>query len=143
MSQTLRGAQQRRKEAAMFESRQSKILPAALLLALLAGVSPTHGQELTERFIPIGQSPGLSGKVTAIGTVQSMQGRMLTVGSDRGMQKFEVTDRCIIWVDRSQQKLTNTRGSVADLQAGRRVEVKPEVKNKAAAQWVKVEAPGG
>jgi hypothetical protein len=127
----------------MFRSRQSKIIAATLLLALLAGGSYAHGQEMTERFIPIGQSPGLSGKVTAIGAIQSMQGRSLTVSTDRGAQKFEVTDRCIIWVDRSKQKLSNTRGGMADLQAGRRVEVKPDAKNKAAAEWVKVEAAGG
>jgi hypothetical protein len=127
----------------MFCPRQVKLAIAALAaFALCAGSSFAHSQELTERFIPIGQSPGLSGKVTTIGAIQALQGRVLTLSSERGPQKIEITDRTIIWVDRSKQKVTNLRGGLADLQAGRRVEVKPDAKNKSAAEWIKVEAVG-
>ena len=41
-----------------------------LVVALLCGVSHVHGQKATERYIPIGQSPGLSGKYTYIGSIE-------------------------------------------------------------------------
>jgi hypothetical protein len=136
------------KEPAMNRSRQrssSQVLRAAAALAVFAvfiGSSDAHSQEATERFIPIGRSPGLSGKVTTIGAIQALQGRVLTLSSERGPQRIDITDRTVIWVDRSQQKLSNAPGGLADLKPGRRVEVKPDAKNKSAAEWIKVEAAG-
>lgn len=119
-----------------------RVAAALTLFALVLAMPDARGQEQTERFIPIGESPGLSGKVTAIGAIQSMQGRILTLTSEGGARKFEVTDRTRIWIDRSRQKLGNLSGALGDLQAGRRAEVRPDVRNAAAADWVKVEAAG-
>ena len=115
---------------------------AAILVVLAAGGSHAHGQEATERFIPIGQSPGQSGKTTLIGSIQSVdaQGRQLTISTAAGASKISVTERTKIWIDRSASKQTNSLGSVADLQAGRRVEVKWDAKDKSRAEWIKVEA---
>jgi hypothetical protein len=115
---------------------------AAILVVLAAGGSHAHGQEATERFIPIGQSPGQSGKTTLIGSIQSVdaQGRQLTISTAAGVSKISVTERTKIWIDRSASKQTNSLGSVADLQAGRRVEVKWDAKDKSRAEWIKVEA---
>ena len=115
---------------------------AAILVVLAAGGSHAHGQEATERFIPIGQSPGQSGKTTLIGSIQSVdaQGRQLTIATAAGASKISVTERTKIWIDRSASKETNSLGSVADLQAGRRVEVKWDAKDKSRAEWIKVEA---
>ena len=115
---------------------------AAILVVLAASGSHAHGQEATERFIPIGQSPGQSGKTTLIGSIQSVdaQGRQLTISTAAGVSKISVTERTKIWIDRSASKQTNSLGSVADLQAGRRVEVKWDAKDKSRAEWIKVEA---
>jgi len=115
---------------------------AAILVVLAASSSHAHGQEATERFIPIGQSPGQSGKTTLIGSIQSVdaQGRQLTISTAAGVSKISVTERTKIWIDRSASKQTNSLGSVADLQAGRRVEVKWDAKDKSRAEWIKVEA---
>jgi len=115
---------------------------AAILVVLAASGSHAHGQEATERFIPIGQSPGQSGKTTLIGSIQSVdaQGRQLTISTAAGASKISVTERTKIWIDRSASKQTNSLGGVADLQAGRRVEVKWDAKDKSRAEWIKVEA---
>ncbi|MCG6876291.1 MAG: DUF5666 domain-containing protein [Betaproteobacteria bacterium] len=117
---------------------------ATVIAAMLAGASYAHGQKQTERYIPLGQSPGLSGKTTALGVVESANSaaRAITVAG----RTFRVTERTRIWLDRSRIKLTTQDGSFADLQPGRRVEVMPESGTPGApAAWIKVEmtASGG
>jgi hypothetical protein len=118
------------------------IFLAAALVALCAGGSHAHSQEATERFIPIGQSPGQSGKTTAIGPIQAVdaQARQLTIGAGAAAQKFVLTERTAIWVDRSASRQGNTRGDMSDLRAGRRAEVKWDAKDRSRAEWIKVEA---
>jgi len=115
---------------------------AALVAALVAGASHAHGQKLTERYIPIGQSPGLSGKVTAIGVIEAANAGAKTIAVARGGEQrlIRVTDRTRIWLDRSRAKLTTLDGTFADLLPGRRVEVMPEDGTPGApAAWIKVE----
>lgn len=116
----------------------------ALMIAAIvciAGASFAHSQEATERFIPIGRSPGLSGKATTIGTIEAADAgaRSLTVAGAGAPRKAAVTDRTRIWVDRSRLQQGNTNGSFADLQKGRRVEIKWDAKKSDAAEWIKVE----
>lgn len=117
---------------------------AMLLVSLLwvGAQSHAHGQEETERFIPIGRSPGLSGAVTDIGTVSAFDSgsRILKIDAASGPQSVEVTERTRIWVDRSKAKLSNLNGSPDDLAAGRMVEVKyVDATAKRDADWIKVE----
>jgi hypothetical protein len=115
---------------------------------LLAGANAAFGQRLTEMYIPIGQSPGLSGKHTLIGTIGAVdaQSRLVTCAHDSGTATVQVTDRTRIWLDRSKAKLPNRKGTLADLVAGRRMEAKyvgNERKPGGEAEWIKVEAPAG
>lgn len=111
-------------------------------LHLLTCAMVAHGQLATERFIPIGQSPGLSGKTTYIGSIQAVDAaaRTLTVAAAEGALKVRIADRTSIWVDRSLLRQTNAIGTLADLRSGRRVEVKWDAKVKDVAEWIKVEA---
>lgn len=123
---------------------------ATLAVALVATASHAHGQKATERFIPVGQSPGLSGKVTYYGTIESADAgaRTIAVGRDGGRRAFAVTDATRIWLDRSRLKRTTLDGSFADLRPGRRIEVMPAAPGPGTtAEWIKVEvtaadAPG-
>jgi len=113
-----------------------------LLIGLLGCVFVAHGQEATERFIPIGQSPGLSGRYTSIGQIQSVdsRSRTLTVVADGRTYSVGVTERTRIWIDRSPFKLTALTGTVEDLQPGRKVEVKYEDEGERRfADWIKVQ----
>ena len=115
---------------------------AAMIALLLAGASYAHGQKQTERYIPVGQSPGLSGKVTGIGVIETANAASRTITVARGAERWTVrlTDQTRIWLDRSRMKLTALDGSFADLQPGRRVEVMPDGgKPGAPAAWIKVE----
>lgn len=111
-------------------------------LALLCAGAPAHAQKSTEQFIPIGMSPGVSSKYTSIGLVDTliMQERMVTVREPGARRTIRITDKTSIWLDRSKLKLPNLRGRLADLQKGRRVEVKyADPETRLMAEWVKVE----
>ena len=117
-------------------------LARVIVVVALAGVSEAFGQEATEMYIPIGQSPGVSGKSTLLGTIESVDPgkRMLTVSGPAGTRKFQIADRTLIWIDRSAQKQRNQTGTLADLQRGRKVEIKPdEGAGQAVAKWIKVQ----
>jgi len=117
-------------------------LARVIVVVALAGVSEAFGQEATEMYIPIGQSPGVSGKSTLLGTIESIDAgkRTLTVSGPAGTRKFQIADRTLIWIDRSAQKQRNQTGTLADLQRGRKVEIKPdEGAGQAVAKWIKVQ----
>ena len=108
-----------------------------LAIALLGSISYAHGQKETEQYIPIGQSPGLSQKYTSIGELAEVDPRAqsVTIADPAGRRTVKITEKTRIWL-----KLTNLTGSFADLQKGRRVEVKYEdPQGREVAEWVKVE----
>jgi len=113
-----------------------------ILVALLCAISHAHGQKATEQFIPIGESPGVSRKLTSIGEIVEVNAaaRTVTIADSAGRQTVRVTDQTRIWLDRTKLKQTNLNGSFADLRAGRRVEVKyADPARRDVAEWVKVE----
>jgi hypothetical protein len=110
--------------------------------ALLAGLGTLFAQKLTEQFIPIGQSPGLSSQFTKIGNIDSFstQEKRLSMSEPSGSYSVLIAEDTHIWLDKSKLGVTNEVGTVSDLQAGRRVEVKYKGNDpKAAAEWIKVE----
>jgi len=113
-----------------------------ILVALLCAISHAHGQKATEQFIPIGQSPGVSLKVTSIGEIADVNAaaRTVTIADPAGRRTVRVTDQTRIWLDRTRIKQSNLSGSFADLRTGRRVEVKyADPARREVAEWVKVE----
>jgi hypothetical protein len=117
------------------------------LSALLWGsASAPSAQKMTEQFIPIGQ-PGLSGKYTVIGKLQSVNARehTCTVADTTGAVNVRITERTKIWLDRSRLQQPNLEGTIADLRPGATVEVKPEghqrVVSSGPADWIKVQVP--
>jgi len=113
------------------------------IFILFWSTADANAQKATEMFIPIGQSPGLSGKYTVIGKIDATrnQDQTITVTDSTESHTFKVTERTKIWLDRSKLKLTNQKGAFEDLQMGLLVEVKYESEErKDAAKWIKVQA---
>lgn len=50
----------------------NRYLKLAIVIVALGGAIEASGQQATEMFIPIGQSPGLSSKESVIGTLESV-----------------------------------------------------------------------
>jgi len=119
----------------------NRYLRLAIVVVALGGTLEAFGQQATEMFIPIGQSPGLSGKGSLIGTLESVDPgkRMVTISIPSGAQTVVITDRTMIWLDRSEQKQPNQNGAINDLQKGRKIEIKVRKDEpKAVAEWIKV-----
>lgn len=116
------------------------LLIVASFVMLLGAATFALGNKQTERFIPIGQSPGLSGKYTTVGKIEKTDAarRTVAVGGVGESRTVKVTERTRIWLDRSQLKLMALTGGFTDLQIGRRIEVKYEDRNQ-VAEWIKVE----
>jgi len=122
--------------------KRTTILTGAALL-LLAG-STAFAQRSTEMYIPIGKSPGISGKQTTIGTISEvkLQEKSIACTYASGSIWAKITARTRIWIDRSKAKLSNTSGTFADCAKGRTIEVKyvnNDKRDGGEADWVKVE----
>jgi hypothetical protein len=124
-----------------------KILSAIIVSAVcvsaawLGSETSVYGQKATEQFIPLGKSPGLSGKLTWIGTVEQVdeQNKTVTVKADSAYKAIKVSDQTRIWLDRSKARLSNIKGGFADLKNGRKVEVKYLKDRETEAEWIKIE----
>lgn len=113
-------------------------------LTLLLGVPGVYGQKATEIFIPLGKSPGLSGKYTTIGKIDTAnaQDQTITMTDSLGSYTIKITERTKIWLDNSKLKSTNRKGAFADLRKGRLAEVKyadSARKDKGIAEWIKIQ----
>ena len=118
---------------------RTNLFKSSLIVALLCSFSYAYGQKMTEQFIPIGQSPGLSNKYTYIGIIEAVDSQERTVTT--GGRAVKITNDTRIWLDRSSLKLSNQVGGFGDLRKGRKIEIKyTDPDNKEAAEWVKVQA---
>ncbi len=120
----------------------SFLKPALMLLCL--GISQiASAQYATEIMIPIGQSPGVSGKHTVLGNVTSVdtQTGVVTIEETTGSHQAKISGNTPVFLDRSQLRQSNREASIADIGEGMRVEVKYVNNDRGAAvEWIKVQA---
>jgi len=119
-----------------------------LALVMLAGLQLALAQKSTELYIPIGQSPGVSGVQTIIGAIESVNAaaRSLIVTDERGSATVQINDATQIYLDQSALRTRNQTGSLDALQPERRVEVKfteSARQDQVTAEWIKVEMRQG
>jgi hypothetical protein len=116
------------------------------VLLMLGWSGTACAQRTTEQYIPIGQSPGISGVRSYIGAITAVdpQGRTITVQDSTGAHTIRVVERTRIWLDRSAERLSNDAGEMSDLRVGRRVEVKyVDDEARDTADWIKVAVTAG
>ena len=119
-------------------------LGIALVVALLCDASLAHGQRATERFIPIGQSPGISGRLSTQGTIVGVDPgqRRIAIETPTGRVSVRVEDSTRIWIDRHDRGQDALVGSFDDLREGCSVGVKyADPETREVAEWVKVRLP--
>ena len=113
----------------------------SICLLIISAVS-VQAEKSTELFIPIGQSPGVSGEYTVMGKIDQvdLQNRTLKMSGASGSYTVKMTERTFIYLDRSKAQLSNVYGTIADCKVGDLVEVKFEdnSRNK-PLEWIKVQ----
>lgn len=115
----------------------------AIPIILLCAAGQGLAQQQTEIYIPIGESPGLSGTYSDIGQIVGFDAtsRTLSLAIEGGTRPVYIAGDTNIWLDRSGARLPNVGGDVSDLESGRRAEVKyVDFTRREAAAWIKVEA---
>jgi hypothetical protein len=114
-----------------------------VFIALLCwAFSSLYAQKETEVFIPLGKSPGVSGKYSVIGKVETMNANdsVITIAQDANIKTFKINSHTEIYLDKSKLKLTNTKGSFADIKKGLLVEAKyKDNKPGDLIEWLKVQ----
>lgn len=120
----------------------SRVIKISVMMALVAWCTISTAHRMTERYIPIGQSPGISGKYSTVGVVKSLDraAGTVTVDNERGETRYTIDKDTHIWVDRNRWKLKNLTGSYKDCEVGVKVEIMYRHDNKTVADWIKVEA---
>jgi hypothetical protein len=112
----------------------------ALLGLVLCTPSLAHAQRATERFIPVGQSPGVSGVSSGYGTIVGVYPaeRRIEVDVAGSRESVLVPETTPIWIDGHAQGIATRDGSLDDVHPGRVVEVKYADSTRRVAAWVKL-----
>jgi hypothetical protein len=121
------------------------VVVAGLALLTLAG--DAAAQKATEIYIPIGKSPGLSGRSTVIGRVTRIgaagaAGHTITVTSPSRTWTGTIDDQTKVYLDRSGLRLPNLYGTKSDCREGALVEMKYKGKpgeEGATVEWIKIQ----
>ena len=119
------------------------LLSAGLITALALGASTVLAHPATERYIPIGKSPGVSQTATT-GVIEAVNvaARSIRVGGREAGHWVRLTDRTRIWLDRTHRAKNNLIGRFRDCAVGRTVEVRYEdPESRAVAAWIKIAVP--
>ncbi len=119
------------------------LLSAGLITALALGASMALAHPATERYIPIGKSPGVSQTATT-GVIEAVNvaARSIRVGGREAGHWVRLTDRTRIWLDRTHLEKNNLIGGFSDCEVGRTVEIRyldPE--SRSVAAWIKIAVP--
>ena len=116
------------------------------MIVVLAGMAlSANAQKTTEKFIPIGKSPGVSGVSTYIGRIDSVDvaERTVTIRGEGLLQSVEISGETKIWLDLSKYKTKNRAATLQDLRKGHRIEVKPQHNRPDRAEWIKIDPGAG
>lgn len=118
-----------------------KSLHIGAIVGLLIIADPVPGQQATEIYIPIGQSPGLSSEAAVIGTIASIDessGR-ITIATDGRSVVVTIGDRTLYYLDSSHVERRNYPGNIEHCEIGRRVEAR--IDDNGYVEWIKIEVP--
>ena len=112
-----------------------------LIIMLMMAVS-APAEKATELYIPIGQSPGLSGSYAARGKIEQVNysQNTLSMSAGSGTYTVKVSKRTMIYLDRSKMGQPNIYGSFSDCKQGMTLEVRFEKDERSRpAEWIKLE----
>lgn len=113
-----------------------------LTFILFAFTFCLYAQKETEVYIPVGRSPGVSGKYSMICKVETVKtiDSIMTVKQEAGVMNLKLTGQTKVYLDKSKLKQQNKKGTLADIKPGMTMEVE-YVDNKPGnpVDWIKVQ----
>lgn len=112
-----------------------------VVCVLMTAVFSVQAEKATELFIPMGESPGLSGEYTVMGKVDQVNqsDQSITMSGPSGSYTVKLTKNTSIYLDRSNEKLSNSYGALTDCEVGDTVEVKfVDNSRSKPVEWIKV-----
>ncbi len=118
------------------------LIALVVTLILGFGISETYAQKATEIFIPVGQSPGVSGSYSMIAKIDRVKSedQTINISNSSGSYTVKIMEQTQIWLDRSKLKMTNKVGSFSDLKSNLTIEVRYKDKErKGEVAWVKIQ----
>lgn len=127
----------------MLKVFRNKIFMSMLvLICAMFAISTGYGQQSSEQYIPIGQSPGISNKTSIIGKIIEVKraDQSLVVESNNGRKTVKVTASTRFWLDRSKNKQSSLVSSYSDCEVGRTIEIKFKGEGQTIADWIKIES---
>ena len=118
------------------------LIAFVVMLILVFGISETYAQKATEIFIPVGQSPGVSGIYSMVAKIVDVKSEDQTINmsNSSGNYTVKIMEQTQIWLDRSKLKMKNKVGSFSDLKSNLTIEVRYKDKErKGEVIWVKIQ----
>lgn len=103
-----------------------------------------QAQKETEIYIPIGESPGISGIVSVTGTIDSIFQVSLDsfVVTLKGGISFRTNTLTTVYLDKSLIPAKNEKGSLSGLSKNQFIEIKFRGNDPSeAAEWIKIRIP--
>ena len=120
-----------------------KIAAIFIITIIIFGLFPlVLAEKTTELYLPIGKSPGLSDKISLIGTIAEVnsQDQTLTVTGASGTYTVRTTEYTLIFLDKSKLRQPNRYGTFSDFKKDMMVEVRFEAdKRHRPAEWIKLQ----
>jgi hypothetical protein len=121
-----------------------KHIKTILLIFIFCQVSAElYAQTMTEIYIPLGQSPGVSGKYSIMGRIESVNLKDSTVTmipATGNKITIKITAGCAIYLDKSKLRLGNKKGYCIDMKQGMLAEAKyRDNKPGNKIEWIKVQ----
>jgi len=120
-----------------------KIAAIFIITIIIFGLVPlVLAEKTTELYLPIGKSPGLSDKISLIGTIAEVnsQDQTLTVTGASGTYTVRTTEYTLIFLDKSKLRQPNRYGTFSDFKKDMKVEVRFEAdKRHRPAEWIKLQ----
>jgi len=110
------------------------------LAVLMIATGAAQAQQATERYIPIGKSPGVSSEESFIGTITDIDytvHKMEVTGSE-GRIDVSPAESTRYYVDRTKRKMSNQTATFRDCEVGLKVEIK--IKADGSVDWIKIES---
>ena len=115
-----------------------------LTITLVWIYSFSIAQKSTEIYIPVGKSPGISGKYSTIGRVEAINLTdstiTITIAGELGSHTIKCAKDTKIWVDKSSIKQFNKDANLIDIKIGSIIETKYKGnKSDALVEWIKIQ----